>query len=343
MKWQWSLLLPTLFAAPALAQQPQPLAATTPPGPVIDAAEPPACPTALFNCPPGSGGDRLSGNHNFVNFINWMSNPLQNIDPRAVTAIYPIFLNEWVSNTPPIPNGDFQVYAPAVTIALSERFAIGLCQGGYAAAEFSRNPIDSQRLMALDPAGRFRDVEVGGDRQGWLNLGGFLQYTLVEDVENQFLLTGGLRWEAPCGSHDVFQGHGPAHLAPYFTAGQEFGKFHILATTGYQFPAGPGDDNTQLFYANVHFDRQVFGWLYPLVEFNSIYHTTSVNFGLLTRRGFIDMGNFEATGNIVSLAAGANAVIIPERLEFGAVYTTVIASQRNFDANGLIVKMTYRY
>ena len=51
-------------------------------------------------------------------------------------------------------------------------------------------------------------------------------------------------------------------------------------TTGYQFPAGPGNDTSNLFYANVHFDRRLFGWLYPLVEFNCIYHTTSVNFGL---------------------------------------------------------------
>ena len=76
-------------------------------------------------------------------------------------------------------------------------------------------------------------MEAGGSRDGFLNLGGFAQYTLVQDVEDQFLLTGGLRWEAPCGSHEVFQGHGPAHLAPYLTAGKELGEFHVLATTGY--------------------------------------------------------------------------------------------------------------
>src|SRR5262249_22753462 len=163
-------------------------------------------------------------------FINWMSNPLQNIDPRAVTALYPIFGSAWVSNTPPIPNGDFQLYGPALTIALSERFAMGLNQGGYAVAHFSSNPIERDRLIRLDPLGRFRGEETTREREGWLNLGGFFQYTIIEDVENQRLLTGGLRWEAPCGSHEIFQGHGPLHLAPYLTAGQEFGKFHVLAT-----------------------------------------------------------------------------------------------------------------
>jgi hypothetical protein len=188
-----------------------------------------------------------------------------------------------------------------------------------------------------------RDIAGGGSRTGFLNVGGFAQYTLIEDVPGQFLLTGGVRLEAPCGSHEVFQGHGPAHMAPYLTAGKEFGEFHVLATTGYYFPIGPGSDNSQLFYADLHLDRRCFGWLYPLVELNCIYHTRSVSFGLVTRRGFVDFDTFEASGNIVILAAGANAVLVPERLEVGAVYTTSIATQRDFDVNGLLVKMVLRY
>jgi hypothetical protein len=133
-------------------------------------------------------------------------------------------------------------------------------------------------------------------------------------------------------------------MAPYFTVGKEFGDFHVLATAGYQFPfAGSGKLETDIFYANVHLDRCCFGWLYPLVEFNSSYHTTDVSFGLPTREGFIDFGNFETEGNILSMAVGANAVIVKERLEIGAVYTTVLAAQRNFEANGLLVKMTLRF
>jgi hypothetical protein len=339
MKWQWSLLLPTLLASPALAQQPQ--WAYAPPSAPASVSEPGSCAADAFA---DTGSDCFSGNHNHVNFINWVSNPIQNIDPRAVTAIYPIFGSQWVSSTPPIPNADFQLYGAALTIALGERFAMGLNQGGYAAAHFSRNPIDRERLFALDPLGRFRDIETSGERKGWLNLGGFFQYTLIDDVADQFIATAGMRWIAPCGAHEMFQGHGPLELGAYLTVGKEFfGRFHVLATTGFQFPAGPGEDNSKFFYSNVHFDVQTFKFLYPLVEFNSIYHTSSVSFGLPTRVGFVDFGNFEAEGNIVSLAAGVNAVLVREHVEIGAVYTTVIASQHNFDANGLLVKMTLRY
>ena len=59
--------------------------------------------------------------------------------------------------------------------------------------------------------------------------------------------------------------------------------------------------------------------------------------------GLLDFGNFESSGNIVSLAAWANAVLVPEKLEIGAVYTTSIATQHDFGFNGLLVKMTLRY
>jgi hypothetical protein len=280
--------------------------------------------------PPGGPGGGVSGNRNFPNFIGFLSNPLQNIDPRAVTEIYPIFASAWVSPAGPLPSSDFQIYAPGLTLALSERLAVGLNQGGYAAIHISRNDLE-------------RGPAFGGERKGFLNLGGFAQYTLIEDVPEQFLLTAGLRLEAPAGSTEVFQGHGPVHLAPYLTAGKELGCYHVLATSGYEFPAGSGDDVTRYFYANLHLDRQLFGWFYPLVEFNWTYHTTSVDLNRLTRRGFFDLNNFEASGNILTLAAGANAVLVRERLEIGAVYSTPLATQRDFDLNALLVRIVLRF
>src|SRR5207237_195890 len=98
-----------------------------------------------------------------------------------------------------------------------------------------------------------------------------------------------MRWEAPCGSSQLFQGSGPPYLSPYVTAGKEFGLFHVLATTGYEFPAGSGRATTNTFYANVHLDRQI-GWLYPLVEFNASYYATNVDLNLTPTHGVFDLG-----------------------------------------------------
>jgi hypothetical protein len=342
MKWSCGSLAVLVLGCTALAQEAAPQTAA-PENPILSTDVMPGPSHALFpaDSPAGAAGGPLSGNHNFPNFINWLSNPLQNIDPRSMTAIYPLFGSAWFGTIPPVPDGDMQVYGPAITVALSERLAVCLNQGGYADMHLSRN--QSEFLRQFDPLGQFGNVEAGGHRTGWLNMGGFVQYTVIEDCADQFLLTAGLRWEAPWGSHAVFQGYAPWHLAPYLTAGKEFGEFHVLATAGYQFPAGSGEFTTNLFYVNIHLDRRCFGWLYPVVEFNSVYQTKSANFGQITRRGVLGLGDIEFESSAVSLAAGANAVLVPERLEIGAVYTTVIGSTHDIDLSGLLVKMTLRF
>ena len=152
-----------------------------------------------------------------------------------MTAIYPLMGNSWTKVDGPIPDASVRFYGPAMTIALTDRLAVGLNQGGFADVQSTTK--DRPLLARLDPLGLYRDVEDGGGRSGFLNMGGFAQYTFIEDVADQFLLTGGLRWIAPCGSHEIFQGYGPLELAPYLTFGKELGKFHVLGTTGYQFPA----------------------------------------------------------------------------------------------------------
>jgi hypothetical protein len=283
----------------------------------------------------------LAGTHDFDHFIGFMSNPLFNIDPRAVTELLPVTGFTWFEASRSLPNGNlWLVPGAAMTVALSERLALGINQGGFAVANFDNN----RPGLFRDRFGRLVNrTDFSGQREGWLNLGGFVQYTVIENVPNQSLVTTGLRWEAPIGSKAVFQGIGPAHLAPYVTAGKEFGEFHVLANLGYEFPAGSDKGGTDIFYGCLHLDRRVFGWLYPLVEFNWVYHTSTVDADLPLREGFINFGSFSSTGNLVTLGVGADAVLIPSKLEVGAVYTTSIAAQHDFGFNGFLLRMVVRY
>lgn len=341
--WLGCLFSLATLGGSAFAQAPAPIAA--PPGnvaPIPNAVSytlpNEEAPALNLNDSPMS--NRLRGNQNFQNFIGFISNPLQNIDPRAVTELYPLFMSYHVSSLPALPSTSMQLYGAGITVALSERLSIGLNQGGWAQATFSRN----QPGLFPNLQGILQDrSKYGGLREGWLDLGGFIQYTVIENVPDQFLLTAGLRWAAPSGASQLFQGDPPWQLAPYVTAGKELGKFHVLATTGFNFSAGSGPDTVNNLYVNLHLDRQCFGWLYPLVEVSSSYPTKNFDVSLPTRRGYIDFGSFSTTGTVVMLAAGANAVIVPNKVEFGAVYTTSIYTQRNFDVNGLIVRMTLRY
>jgi hypothetical protein len=304
MKWLLSFSVLVALAATAQAQEfvqdirvAPPDVTTTSPA-VID-----------FGIPSRNSSDFLKGNRSFPNFIGFLSNPIQSIEPRATTEIVAMFGAGWVSgNSPYLPSGNMQVYGGGpYSIALSERLSAGINQGGYAVANFSSDRQQILRNLGLPVPNR----DLGGQREGWLNLGGFVQYTLIADVPNQFLVTAGMRWEAPSGTTQIFQGSGPPYLAPYLTVGKEFGCWHILATTGFEFPVTPGDVTTKTFYANVHIDRKI-GWLYPLVEFNGSYHTTNVNLNLTPNHDVIDLGTFSSTGNTLTVAAGANAVLVPD-------------------------------
>lgn len=332
MRWQPALLVLLSLTAPLAAQQ-----AT----PVVSGECPGSCPSALWADGQGDGGrEPLASNRNFPNFIGFMSNPLQNIDPRSLTQIVPIFGSAWVATSAALPDLDMQVYGPAISLALTDRFCVGLNQGGYAFAHIDRN--DPRRPL-LARLARNRGREFGGTREGFLNLGGYAQYTLIEDVESQFLATVGARLVVPCGSYEIFQGRGPALLSPYFTVGKEIGDFHFLLTSGYQFPLRDGARDTEIFYLNAHLDRAICGWIYPMVEANWSNHTTSVDVALPTRQGFINFGNFDSAGNIVTVGTGVNFVLIRDRLEFGAIYVRSVATQRNFEVDAIIAKLVLRY
>src|SRR5437764_1327419 len=80
-----------------------------------------------------SGGrNALASNRSFPNFIGFLSNPLQNIDPRSLTQVVPIFGSSWVSTTPALPDLNAQIYGPAVSLALTDRLCVGVNQGGLA-------------------------------------------------------------------------------------------------------------------------------------------------------------------------------------------------------------------
>lgn len=317
MKACWWTLLIMLVVRPAWAQAPTASPSST--GiPVLEAGE---------GTGRGSMSDDdgrllrgfLTGDKGFTNFIGYISNPALAIDPRSLTQLIPIY--DYISIRPikPLPAGEINIVGPALSVAVTERLNIGITSGGPVITSFPNR------------------------HQGWLDIGGYAQYTLIRDVPDQLLATVGLGWTAPSGSSSLFQGSPPAYLAPYFTVGKEFGDFHILTTNGFKFPAGSGTVTTDTFYGTVHLDRRCFGWLYPLVEFNWSANTRRVNLDLPFRPGIFGLDNFSADGGIVTVAPGVNAVLIPDKLELGAVYQTPIASENHIHFNSFLVKMILRY
>src|SRR5436309_312672 len=112
MKGLWSLFGLVFLGSAALAEEP-PAAPASSAAPVLmpaDMAHPvleDPHPTLFTGAGPEERpGGFLTGNRHFPNFIGWLSNPLQNIDPRAVTEFWPLFGSSWTSAFPPLPSGN---------------------------------------------------------------------------------------------------------------------------------------------------------------------------------------------------------------------------------------------
>jgi hypothetical protein len=318
MKWQGSLLSLLVLATCSFAQTPDQMITS------IDAAPTAFDPVAPPHVPPpgpehGSPGNMAESDKEFSDFIGFVSNPTVALDPRALTQLWPLFASTWTNKIGPLGSGDMQVYGVGVSIAFSDRFEVGLNKGGYVVAEFNKN------------------------RDGWANLGGFAQYTVIRDPEHQFLLSLGLMCEAPTGEAEVGGGHGPVYLTPYLTFGKGFGNFHVLGTTGYNFPCANGTATTHEYYASVHFDYRLFGWFYPLVEFNGWWSRTNVDLSQSFLPNFFSLDRFDIAGNLVTVAPGFNAVLIPDRLEVGMTYQTPIWSQRDVRFDQVLLKIILRF
>src|SRR5262245_53138709 len=118
MLWRSGLLIAVLFGSPLLAQDSLPVA----PSPVV-----PTGASGMFaTAESASESGRLTGNRDFPNFIGWMSNPMQNIDPRSLTQIWPLFGSTWTGASPPVPDTNFQILGPGLNLALTDRLSFVL-------------------------------------------------------------------------------------------------------------------------------------------------------------------------------------------------------------------------
>lgn len=268
----------------------------------------------------------LQSEQDFPRFIGPISAPVLAKDPRTLTQAWPLFISNWIPTSNPVGGGNFQVYGVGLSFALTERFELAVCKGGYAVGHLDGND----------------------NRDGWFNLQFFAQYNLIRDVDNQFLLSLGLQYEPQTGEAEVFQNYGDGLFTPFVSVGKEFGGLnHVLASFGYQFPVDR-TDNSSFFWATLHLDRRMFDWFYPLAELNWYGYTAGGDHGIPASFGELDnlinLGTSGMAGhNLVTAALGFNAVLIQSHLEAGAAWEFPISHERDFLANRLLVKLVLRY
>ena len=243
--------------------------------------------------------------------------------PRSLTYVRGIFINQMIdAQTPVLGAGDLQVYALQLGIAINERLSIIAVKDGY-------NTLQTRGV---------------GNRTGWSDIGLGLKYVVIRDVENQFLLSGGLIYEATNGSSRVFQGNGDGVWTPYVSIGKQIGSGHLIASSGYHVPGDTAEESQSIYYS-IHYDHPVTSKLSAVAELNGIVYTKSGQALPLNIDGgdWINLGSSSVAGNnVVTTAIGAN-YRLNSCLSLAGVWEFPISNRKDLLDSRTTVTMTLQF
>ncbi|QGJ68424.1 Signal peptide-domain containing protein [Planctomycetales bacterium 10988] len=280
--------------------------------------EPEGCGLGLFSGLPSLGDIVAPSDKCFNDFVSPMTNPVYFEDPRSLTEVRFIFINQKIPGDNILQGGNFQVYAAQIRVALNERLSIIAVKDGIV-------DLNSQLLP---------------DEEGFANVTAGLKYTLYRDPCQQRLLAVGAHYEIPIGSRDVFQGDGDGLFTVFTSGGFEFAEYgHVLAAGGIRIPANR-TDNSQMSFVSAHVDYEVFEGILPFIEANWLHYIRGGAGDQLggATDGFEghDIITFGSTGvtndaengqDIVTLAAGTK-LRLTENSELGFAWEFPVTSNK---------------
>jgi hypothetical protein len=175
---------------------------------------------------------------------------------------------------------------------------------------------------------------------GMANIMAGAKYVLIRDVENQFLFSGALQYEAPTGYSNIFEGHGNGLLGVYGILGKEFGdNWHFISTFGQN--TALNNSNSGYFMVTGHVDKR-FGKFVPFYEANWFYYNQSgrhVPVGI-EGGGWLNLGASQVMGlNYLTNAVGFNYEFT-QNLIFGIAYEYQLTTRTMVTNN---MQLIFRY
>jgi hypothetical protein len=191
----------------------------------------------------------------FDRYIMPLSNPVYNGDARNKTIVRPIYLYQNLpekvqTSVGKVPlDGHVQGFALAATIALSERFSIVAVKDGY---------------LDCEPD------ETLSSHSGWADLAAGLQYSLLYQPENQFIISARAVYELPSGDDEIYQGNGDGTITPSVLFLKGYDRLQLAGSVGVILPIDSSEENT-LLYDTWHLSYALTDWFFPLVEFSHFY------------------------------------------------------------------------
>jgi hypothetical protein len=249
--------------------------------------------------------------------ISPVSNPILFEDPKITSEIHPVYMYHILPDAfnyagdhgvPVKLGGQVQVTAVQLRYAINDRLAIIATKDGY---------IEFQPDHTLAHHYGFADVAAG------------LKYAVVDDQDEQLIVTPGFTITLPIGSTDVYQGHGAGMENIFVSAEKGFDKFHIVGNVGVNIPNDFDKQTAELHYS-LQLDYYTCQWFIPFFAANGYTILSdgrstadqSLNAVPLNTEGYdlIDFGSASAAGTAQFTVGGGFRTRFTKNVDAGIAY-----------------------
>ena len=254
--------------------------------------------------------------------ISPVTNPLFFEDPQIRSEVRPLFIYHNIHDSFATGGGIARVYAVQARWAVTDRLAIIATKDGY---------------IDLDLPG-------GGGEDGWADIGAGLKYALIDDRENQFILTPGFKFELPSGNRDVFQGNGKGEWNLFVSSAKGFGSFHVTGSAGVRLP-NDWDKETASAHYSIQFDYHAHQYFIPFVAANGFTTLSDAEALPFKVEGYdlINFGSADAKGFTQITVGGGFRSRILTNLDVGVAYEVGVTRPRGLFDDRFTVDMIYRF
>ncbi|HYE31553.1 MAG TPA: hypothetical protein VEH27_09000 [Methylomirabilota bacterium] len=252
--------------------------------------------------------------------IEPVANPLFFEDPHINSEVRPLFVHHNIDNGFITGGGEARVYAMQLRYALTERLALIATKDGF--IEFSGNGL-------------------GDD---WADLAAGLKYALIDDRENQFVLTPGLKIELPTGNSRVFQGNGQGEWDFFVSSAKGIGNFHVTGSVGARVPNDFSEETSSAHYS-LQLDYFAHRYFIPFVVANGFTVLSEADGPALDVEGY-DIINFgsSAAGGFTQVTAGVGfRSRVHENVDLGFAYEKAVTTPKGLFDNRFTVDLVWRF
>ncbi|NBR87293.1 MAG: hypothetical protein EBY09_05915 [Verrucomicrobia bacterium] len=241
-------------------------------------------------------------------------NPVFFEEPFIRSEVRPIFMYQQLGKTLSVGGayvpvkGNVSLFAAEIRWAVTDRLAIIATKDGY---------VDFNPSQTLTKA------------SGWANISLGLKYAVIDDRENQFILTPGVELELPTGDRKVFQGNGDGSWDIFLAAAKGWDKLSLMGNLGARVPNNMARETAQL-HTSVQLAYQTCRYFTPFIAANSFTVLNAANQIGLGAEGFdlINFGAASAAGTTQVTAGAGFRSRLHDRVELGLAYERSVTNPR---------------